>query len=461
MKIGLEIHVYLNMERSKAKLFCNCSVDNQDTIPNTNICPICTGMPGSKPMLPNGEALKKVIAISAMLKCTINKTLIFQRKHYSWPDLPNGYQKTMSGPSVLPVGSNGEMNGINIWGVHLEEDPAKWDPQTGRINYNRSGLPLAEIVTAPDLKSPEEAKEWLRSLIVLLNYVRAILRGSSVKADVNINIQGHPRVEVKNINSFKNICFAIDYEVKRQTEVLKKKQEVKPETRGFNEESCETFHMRFKESAEDYRFIPEPDLLPIALSEKTIKEIQKELPQPPAERIDHYKTKHHLSEQQAKILASELVIATIFEEVVKEVSPQLAANWLTADFMQLLKEEDIEQFNIDVKELTKILKFLDEKKITEKVTKDMIRKLMWEKMSAAEYQKNFGIEKITDKSFLEPLCAKIIEENKKAVEDYKRGKEQAFNSLVGKVMAQTKGKAAYEEVIAILKKLLKNNTEHR
>ena len=133
----------------------------------------------------------------------------------------------MSGPSVLPVGSNGEMNGINIWGVHLEEDPAKWDPQTGRINYNRSGLPLAEIVTAPDLKSPEEAKEWLRSLIVLLNYVRAILRGSSVKADVNINIQGHPRVEVKNINSFKNICFAIDYEVKRQTEVLKNKSKTR------------------------------------------------------------------------------------------------------------------------------------------------------------------------------------------------------------------------------------------
>jgi aspartyl-tRNA(Asn)/glutamyl-tRNA(Gln) amidotransferase subunit B len=316
-------------------------------------------------------------------------------------------------------------------------------------------LPLAEIVTAPDLKSPEEAKEWLRSLIVLLNYVRAIPRGSSVKADVNINIEGHPRVEVKNINSFKNICFAIDYEVKRQTEVLKKKQEVNPETRGFNEESCETFHMRFKESAEDYRFIPEPDLLPITLSEKTIKEIQHELPRPPAERIYHYTTKHHISERQAKILASELVLATIFEEVVNEVSPQLIANWLTTDFMQLLKEEDIEQFNIDVKELTKILKFLDEKRITEKVTKDMIRKLMWEKINVAEYQKKFGIEKITDKIILEPLCKKIIAENKKVVEDYKCGKNQAFNSLVGKVMAETKGKADYEEVIKFLKKLLK------
>ncbi|HLD15367.1 MAG TPA: Asp-tRNA(Asn)/Glu-tRNA(Gln) amidotransferase subunit GatB [Candidatus Nanoarchaeia archaeon] len=455
MKIGLEIHTYLNMEKSKAKLFCNCPAENIESTPNTNICPICTGMPGSKPMLPNREALEKVIAIASMLKCKINKSLIIQRKHYSWPDLPNGYQKTMSGPSVLPVGINGELKGIKIWGVHLEEDPAKWDPETGRVNYNRSGLPLAEIVTAPDLKSAEEAKEWLRSLVVLLSYIKATSRNVSIKADVNINVEGHPRVEVKNINSFKNICLAIDYEVKRQNNSVKNKEELIQETRGFDEDKNITFHMRYKESAEDYRFIPEPDLPIIFLKDKTIKDIQDKLPKTPEEKIAKYKQKYKLTNVQSTTLASELILADIFDEVIKKVNPSLAANWITMDLLKLFKEQEPEQFDIDVREFTKILELLDKKKITDKVTKDMVRKLLWKKISVKDYQKKFGIEKVSDAKVLEPLCIDVIKANPKAVEDYKKGKKEAFNSLMGQVMEKTKGKASYEEVIKIINKLLK------
>ncbi|MEM2954927.1 MAG: Asp-tRNA(Asn)/Glu-tRNA(Gln) amidotransferase GatCAB subunit B, partial [Candidatus Nanoarchaeia archaeon] len=221
-KIGLEIHGYL---QTKEKLFCRCKAARhsakQEIKPNSFVCPICTGQPGCKPMLPNAEAIKKIIQISLLLNCKINtfekgKKLIWQRKHYDWPDLPKGYQNTLSGPYSVPVGENGEFEGIRIKEIHLEEDSAAWNPETGCIDYNRSGLPLVEIVTEPDFKNEEEVELWLKKLILTLNYIKAIDKNAGLKADVNVSTSGE-RVEIKNITSIESIKAAIKYEIERQS----------------------------------------------------------------------------------------------------------------------------------------------------------------------------------------------------------------------------------------------------
>ncbi len=258
IKIGLEIHGYLD---TNEKLFCECS-NNKSEIPNKNICPICTGQPGSKPMIPNLEAIKKIIQISLMLNSKINtlekrKKLVWQRKHYNWPDLPKGYQNTLSGTYAIPIAEGGKFLGIKIRELHLEEDPAAWDPKTGYIDYNRSGSPLVEIVTEPDFKSSEQVKDWLKKLVITLSYIKALNKNAGIKADVNVNIQGKTeRTEVKNVNSISEIANAIKYEIKRHEKELP----IKRETRRWNPEKRMTEPMREKESAQDYRFISDPDL---------------------------------------------------------------------------------------------------------------------------------------------------------------------------------------------------------
>ena len=254
-KIGLEIHGYLLTNK---KLFCHCKSEHglKYSKPNTNICPICTGQPGAKPLLPNRNALDKSIKIALMLGCKINEKLIWQRKHYDWPDLPKGYQNTFSGNHAIPNGEKGKFSGIDITEVHLEEDPAAWNPKTGEIDYNRSGSPLIEIVTEPQFTNSRQVIEWLKKLISALSYIKAIDKTSGLKADVNISIPGGKRIEVKNVNSLKNIKEAIEYEIKRQQKDLPKTQE----TRRYDEIKNMTSRMRSKEQAQDYRFISEPDL---------------------------------------------------------------------------------------------------------------------------------------------------------------------------------------------------------
>src|SRR3989338_11080771 len=282
-KIGLEIHGYL---QTKEKLFCRCRAvrhaAKQEIKPNTFVCPICCGMPGSKPMLPNAEAIKKIVQIALMLKCKVNtaeqkKNLVWQRKHYNWPDLPKGYQNTISGAYSIPNAQDGNFEKIKIREIHLEEDPASWNPETGCIDYNRSGLPLAEIVTEPDFCSAEDVVEWLKQLILTLSYIKAVDKNAGIKADVNVSIgkkSGAERVEIKNINSIESIKRAIEFEIARQ-----EKEGTLRETRRFDEQSGKTMKMREKEEADDYRFIPDPDLPVIKISEKAVKEISEGLPE--------------------------------------------------------------------------------------------------------------------------------------------------------------------------------------
>jgi len=279
VKIGLEIHGYLKMSESKNKLFCNCSI--KEAKPNSNTCPICTGQPGSKPMLPNPEAVKKVIAACLMIGCKINYDLLFQRKHYSWPDLPNGYQKTMSGAYGAPVGVEGNFLGIGIEEAHLEEDPARWDPKTGNVDYNRCGFPLIEIVTKPDFKSADEVRGWVRKLLRTLGYIDAIDPNFGIKCDVNVSIAPNfLRTEVKNVNSIKAIENTIKYEIKRQSE---EKQEGM-QTRAWDETTGTTKFMRKKETLQQYMFIPEPDLPVVQVNDDYVKKIQSKLPEKPEEK---------------------------------------------------------------------------------------------------------------------------------------------------------------------------------
>ena len=228
MIIGLEIHTYLD---TKEKLFCSCPAEHgsKNAKPNTNICPICTGQPGSKPQLPNASAIDKAIQIALILGCKLNEKLIFNRKHYSWPDLPKGFQNTMSGPHSTPNGTDGKFLGIKITECHLEEDPAAWNPQTGEIDYNRSGSPLIEIVTAPDFKSSDQVIDWLKQLITTLDYIKAIDKKAGIKADVNISLpeKKGARIEIKNVNSLKNIRTAIEHEFARQKKQVPKEQETR------------------------------------------------------------------------------------------------------------------------------------------------------------------------------------------------------------------------------------------
>src|SRR4030043_1157397 len=297
--IGLEIHGYLE---TREKLFCNCKNYHDMKIikPNTNVCPVCTGQPGSKPQLPNKNAINKLIQIGLMLNCKPNilpKKLVFQRKHYNWPDMPYGYQKTISGAYSIPVAENGKFLGIRIREVHLEEDPAAWNPETGKIDYNRAGVPLVEIVTEPDFKSSEEVKHWLRQLILTLSYIKALNKDAGIKSDVNVNIKGlTERTEIKNVNSITEIVNSINSEIKRHEKEKPKTRE----TRRWNSITNKTELMRSKEETADYRFIPDPDLPVLKIDEKRVEEIKKNLPESPQEKLEKTIKKHNINPRDAE-----------------------------------------------------------------------------------------------------------------------------------------------------------------
>src|SRR3989344_575092 len=458
VKIGLEVHVYLNVEKIKTKLFCPCKVNYQEAEPNTNICPRCTGMPGAKPMLPNKEAVDRALAIALMLDCQIpTEPVLFQRKHYDWPDMPYGYQKTMSGSYSVPTGVKGEFNGVGIWQVHIEEDPAKWDPQTGRVDYNRAGVPLVEIVTAPDLKSADQARLWIRQLITTLSYIKAIQKDAGIKADVNVSIEGHPRVEVKNVNSFKSICRAIEYELLRQQEALKEGKQMLSETRMFHDKTQTTRHMRFKETAEEYMFIPEPDLPAILIDTTTISKIKDELPESSVKKVQRLTKEYKLSREDALVIASDLQLANLFEVLVKKVRPDIVVRWLRRDLLKYLyyDKRTLEDVNIDANSLLELLELVQEKKITDNTAKDILLKLIKGPLSPKSYVKEHGLKVVNDLQVLKGVCKEVVEENERAVQDYLSGEEKALHFLMGKVMAKTKGTATPREVTEIIKKLIK------
>ncbi len=447
-KIGLEIHAYIV---SREKLFCDCKASREKGLrENTLICPICTGMPGAKPMLPNKTAVEKGVQIGLMLGCKINKKMVWQRKHYDWPDNPKGFQSTISGKYAIPVGEKGKFQGIGIWEMHLEEDPASWNPETGEVDYNRSGLPLVEIVTAPDFSSSEEVMSWLGKLIHGLSYLKAIDSNAGIKVDTNVSIKGTERCEIKNISSIEDVGRAIEYELQRQA----KEGNAKKETRRFDSNKGKTEVMRSKESGEDYRFISDPDLQDIVIDDSIVEALKEKMPEAPEEKLKKLIKKYKIGKADAEILAKNIDIAEFYEKVAEKIDAEYALPWVTGNLFRLLNDNKtkLDKCEIKVEDFVSLLNLIKSGKMTVLQGKDILKKF---------YPKSFDPErglvggKISDKNELKKFAEKVISENKKSVEDYKNGDKNALNFLLGAIMKATEKRADFVIARKVLEEILK------
>ncbi len=444
--IGLEIHVYLTTDE---KLFCSCHATREKgTTPNTFVCPLCTGQPGAKPQLPNKDAVKKAVQVALMLGCTISRRMHWMRKHYDWPDLPKGYQTTLSGAHAKPVGERGEFAGIRINSMHLEEDPASWNPKTGVIDYNRSGLPLIEIVTEPDFTYADEVVAWLKKLLHLLHYLKAVDRNAGIKADVNVNIPGKTeRVEVKNVNSLAGVKQTIEFELERQL-----REGSVRETRRYDEAKGKTMRMRGKEDASDYRFIADPDLAPIEIAGSLIHELEQALPESPDAKLQKLITKYKIGEADAAVLAKDLDIADFFEEVAKHIDGTFALSWVTVELLRVLNynKKELAEVDIAVDHFVKLVELVKNGTITELQAKQVLNGFVPKSSDPTENVK----AKMDDASELQNHIDNALAANKQAVTDYKAGDAKALNFLIGAVMQSTNRRADYKVVKQLFEKAL-------
>lgn len=445
--IGLEIHTYLV---TKEKLFCGCKASRErGTKSNIYICPICTGQPGAKPMMPNKSAVEKAIQIGIMLGCKINSELRWQRKHYDWPDLPKGYQNTLSGKHAIPVGVNGKFMGIKISSMHLEEDPASWEPETGCLDYNRSGMPLVEIVTEPDFSTAEEVVDWLDKLVLSLSYLKSVDSNAGIKVDVNVSIPGKSeRVEIKNINSIEDISKAINYELERQ----RLEGGNKRETRRFDAVKGKTIKMREKEGSEDYRFIDDPDLTEIVMDEKFISDLRKRMPETPEQKIDKLVKKYKIEPYFADIFASNIDLVEFFEKVSEKVDSKFAVSWVGIELLRVLNynKKKLADVEINPEHFSALLNLVKEGKITELQGKKMLNEFYPKSFMPNDFK-----GKISDSREIEKIAEKILKENKNAVDDYKKGEKKAFDFLMGQIMKESERRADFKVAREVLGRLLK------
>lgn len=462
LKIGLEVHASLD---TREKLFCMCrtaSVEktgkNREEKPNSRICPICTGYPGSKPMLPNKSAVEKLVQIGLVLGCKINfgKDLIWYRKHYNWADLPKGYQSTISGAhAVFPV-FGGKFKGIKIRECHLEEDPAQWNPSNGKVNYNRSGLPLVEIVTDPDFSSSEEVVSWLKNLILSLSYVKAIRKDAGIKVDVNISTYGE-RAEIKNLNSIEKIRMAIEYEIAKQLENYENGIVQNRETLAFDEKLGKTILMRSKENAQDYRFVSDPDLPVVNFDEKFVRKIENGLPEMPEVKLKKLIGRYKLDKKDAEILTQNLELVEFVEGLSGEdIDVRKNISWITIELLRVLNynKKTLEDEDVEIKpeHLAELISLVEEGKVTVLKAKQIMNDFVPKSFSVRE---NLGeMTSISDEA-VENICEEVIEKNPHIVEQYKSGKDASLNFLMGLVMKESQRRARPEKVREVLKELIK------
>ncbi|MCM8775395.1 MAG: Asp-tRNA(Asn)/Glu-tRNA(Gln) amidotransferase subunit GatB [Candidatus Omnitrophica bacterium] len=476
--IGLEVHVQLG---TKSKLFCPCSTEF-GAEPNRHTCPVCLGWPGSLPVL-NEEALRLAIKVGLALNCHIAERLKFDRKNYFYPDLPKAYQISQYD---MPVNSKGwlmiqmrDENGgvhqkkIGITRAHLEEDAGKLlheeVPDGTLVDYNRAGIPLLEIVSEPDLSSPEEAYEYLVSLKAILQYLEVSdcdMEKGRLRCDANVSVRKSGEVklgtktEIKNLNSFRAVQKALAYEIRRQTEILDSKGRVVQETRLWNEDRGQTFSMRSKEEAHDYRYFPEPDLVPFTISRQTVEDIRRTLPELPAERVERFKKDYGLGEYDALVLVQDRKSAHYYEECVREkVSPKMASNWIQSELMALLKlhKAAIENSPVGPKDLAGLIRLIENNTISGKIAKDVLPIMFETRKSAEDIIKEKNWVQVTDTRLIEEIADRILAANPQSVATFKAGKKQALGHLVGQIMKETQGKANPKLVNEILlKKIAKS-----
>jgi len=462
--IGLEVHVEVNTD---TKLFCGCATKGSEE-PNTRTCEVCLGHPGSKPVL-NEKAVEFALKLCLALNCKVNKELIFSRKSYFYPDMAKNYQITQY---EIPLGVKGSLKlksgkEIGITRVHMEEDPAALVHPAGMqesayvlVDYNRSGNPLLEIVTEPELESAGEAREFMKQLITILGYLGIFdINQNIIKADANVSIKesGFVKHEVKNITGFKEIERALQYEILRQKAEVDAGKNLSQETRSWDSEKGISFLLRKKETEEDYGYILDSDLVKTEITKEMLNKVKKEMPELAHDKISKFVSKHKIKQEDAEIISAEKELAEMFEKVASEVDPILAAKWLRRELVRVLNynKKTIQEIGMDEKHMIQLLKLVESKKITDNVAQKLLEKLIEKPFDVDEYVKKQSLGAVSDTKELEKYCKEAIAENAQAVDDYKKGEGKALNFLVGQVMRKTKGKATPKEVNEILKKLVK------
>ena len=459
VKIGLEVHVQLN--KLKTKVFCGCTTDYHNDPPNSHVCPVCLGLPGSLPVI-NKKAVEAAIKVGLALNCKIEEHTQFYRKNYYYPDLPKGFQITQydfpisSQGYIMIEGEDGEHK-IRITRAHMEEDPGRLvhegtidKSKYTLIDYNRSGMALLEVVSEPDLRSPKEARRYLDKLRNILEYLDVFdgnLEGA-LRVDANISIMGGQRAEIKNISSHKGAERALLYEIVRQKNVVRRGGVVVQETRHFDEAREITLSMRTKEEAHDYRYFPEPDLVPLKIS-GWAPAIKETLPELPDARRMRFVEQYGITDEHAKALTSELKLAVFYEDIAKRIDPKTAAVWIADVLKGELNYRDLTIDAFRKEDMLSILELLAGKKITEDGAVDIIRTILDKGGTPKEIVKEKGIVK-EEGDIVETGALEAIKENPQAVADYKAGKEKALNSLVGAVMKKTKGRADARAVREVL-----------
>jgi len=456
--IGLEVHTQL---LTKRKMFCSCSADYASAPPNTHVCPICLGMPGVLPVI-NEKAIEYTVMTALALNSTIPEYTKFDRKNYFYPDLMKSYQISQYDAPIgkggwLTIDSNGTRKRINITRVHLEEDTAKLSHRGdySLIDVNRSGVPLMEVVSEPEISSPEEARDYLIRLHNILRYLgvsTANMEEGSFRCDANISIRPSnskkllPKVEVKNMNSFKAVYQALEYESERQRDVLEEGGKLVQETRGWIDETGITVTQRTKEYADDYRYFPEPDLPPLVLDREWIEEIRARLPELPEARRDRFMTQYDLSLYDANVLISSKAMADYFENCVKLMDSSKAktvSNWLLGDFSRLLNATniEIEDVKISPKHLAEMLDLVDNGTISGPAAKAVLEEMFHTGERASEIITEKKLSQISDAAEIREVVEQVVANNSGAVADYASGKQQALTFIIGQVMKATRGRA--------------------
>ncbi len=468
--IGLEVHVEL---ATKTKIFCGCSTEFGGA-PNTHTCPVCTGMPGSLPVL-NKQVLAYAVAVGLATDCNITRYCKFDRKNYFYPDNPQNYQISQL---YLPICRDGKVeieteNGkklIGIHEIHMEEDAGKlvhdeWT-DCSLVDYNRSGVPLIEIVSEPDMRSAEEVIAYLEKLRMLVQYLGASdckMQEGSMRADVNLSVREvgateyGTRTEMKNLNSFSAITRAIAGERARQIDLIEAGEKVVQETRRWDDNVGKSYAMRSKEDAQDYRYFPDPDLVPIVVTEEFLTDIKAKQPEFREEKIARYKEEFDIPDYDIDIITGSKHMADIFEETVAlGAQPKKVSNWLMVETLRLLKENnmDPEDIRFSPENLAKLIKLTDEKAINSTVAKEVFEEMFKNDIDPEKYVEDKGLKTVSDEGALRKTVEEVIANNPQSVEDYRNGKEKAIGFLVGQTMKAMKGKADPGMVNRLLKELL-------
>ncbi|MGN1297346.1 MAG: Asp-tRNA(Asn)/Glu-tRNA(Gln) amidotransferase subunit GatB [Clostridia bacterium] len=455
--MGLEVHAELS---TKTKIFCSCPT-KFGAEPNSQTCPICMAMPGTLPVL-NEKVVEYAVKAGLATNCEISRNSKNDRKNYFYPDLPKSYQisqfdRPLCEHGYVEIEINGEKKKIRLTRIHIEEDAGKLNHDEfgggSLVDLNRAGVPLIEIVSEPDLRSSEEVEQYLRKLKSILEYIEVSdckMQEGSLRADVNVSVRKKgdtklgTRTEMKNMNSFRSIVRAIEYEVDRQIDVIEEGGKIEQETLRWDDVSGKTFPMRDKEDAQDYRYFPDPDLVAIKLSEEYIKNIKNSLPELPESRKERYLEEYQLSEKDAKLITASKYLSDLFENAVKVCNnPKAVNNWIISDISRILNETEMEPIQIpfDSNQLGKLVILIDKGTISSSIGKKVLVELFENPRDPEDIIKEKGWIQISDEGVIKEVVLKVLEANPQSIADYKGGKDKALGFLVGQAMKETKGKA--------------------